>query len=90
MATRSPSEDQNAFAHNLLDPPEQEYQVHCQERIDADRGILAAERPERLTILLRAFQIGEIGIATIPIEGFAESGLQIKRQSPFARTFIIE
>ena len=35
-------------------------------------------------------RIGDLGIAAIPCEVFAETGLAIKRQNPFKQTFTIE
>ena len=37
-----------------------------------------------------AFRIGDLGIAAMPGEMFVDYGLQIKAQSPFARTMVIE
>jgi hypothetical protein len=39
---------------------------------------------------LQAMRIGELGIAAIPCETFAETGLAIKQASPLAPTFVIE
>ncbi len=46
--------------------------------------------PSELTIMLQAIRIGELAIATSPFETFAETGLEIKRRSPFKPTFTIE
>ncbi|MFO7976876.1 MAG: hypothetical protein R6V12_19875, partial [Candidatus Hydrogenedentota bacterium] len=35
-------------------------------------------------------RIGDLSIAAIPCEVFAETGLEIKEKSPFAKTFTIE
>jgi len=39
---------------------------------------------------LQAVRIGDIGIAAIPFEVFAEIGLEIKEKAPFADAFTIE
>ena len=39
---------------------------------------------------LQAIRIGELGIAAIPCEVFAETGLAIKARSPLRPTFTIE
>lgn len=40
--------------------------------------------------LLQVFRIGDLGIATIPFETFVETGLRIKKESPFQDAFTIE
>ena len=46
--------------------------------------------PEQVPVLLQAMRIGDLGIAAIPCEVFAEIGLAIKQQSPFKPAFTIE
>jgi neutral ceramidase len=48
------------------------------------------EFPDRVKIVLQAFRVGELAIAAIPNEVFAETGLAIKKGSPFKDTFVIE
>ncbi|MBG88658.1 MAG: hypothetical protein CMO80_17395 [Verrucomicrobiales bacterium] len=48
------------------------------------------EFPDRVSIILQAFRIGDLAIAAIPNEVFAETGLAIKHASPFKDTFTIE
>src|SRR5690606_30269252 len=55
----------------------------------AIRAIQMKEWPEKIDVVLQTFRIGEVGIATIPFEPFAEIGLEIKDQSPFKSTFTI-
>jgi neutral ceramidase len=38
----------------------------------------------------QAVWIGDLGIATIPFETFAETGLELKARSPFQPTFTME
>ncbi len=40
--------------------------------------------------LVQVFRVGDLAISTIPFETFAETGLQIKKESPFADSFTIE
>jgi len=49
-----------------------------------------AEMPPTENIILQAIRIGDVGIAAIPCEVFAEIGLDIKRQSPMRTSFTIE
>ncbi|MCB1120437.1 MAG: hypothetical protein KJT03_02720, partial [Verrucomicrobiae bacterium] len=46
--------------------------------------------PDQLLAKLQAFRIGELGIGAAPTETFVETGLAIKKRSPFKPTFIIE
>jgi hypothetical protein len=48
------------------------------------------EFPATVSLRLQAIRIGELGIAAIPCEVFAETGLAIKHSSPLKPTFIIE
>jgi hypothetical protein len=47
------------------------------------------ERP-RAELILQALRVGELGIAALPNEVFALTGLKLKRHSPFAAGFNIE
>lgn len=49
-----------------------------------------AEYPPTVPITLQAFRVGDLGIGAAPCEVFAETGLAIKRQSPFEATFVVE
>ncbi|HEV8377277.1 MAG TPA: hypothetical protein VGP99_00385, partial [Tepidisphaeraceae bacterium] len=61
----------------------------AQPDIYAREQIFLAEHPER-ELKLQAIRIGEFGIAAIPNEVFALSGLKIKGQSPLKPTMVIE
>lgn len=69
------------------DPP----LFHSLEKIYLERiRIHEEEWPDQIDIVLQTFSIGDIGIAAIPFEVFAEIGLEIKDKSPFKDTFTIE
>ncbi len=64
---------------------------HSLEKIYAERiRIHEEEWPDEIDIVLQTFKIGDLGIAAIPFEVFAETGLEIKEKSPFADAFTIE
>ncbi len=46
--------------------------------------------PDEILIPLQCLKIGDLGIAAIPFEVFAETGLEIKEKSPFGDAFTIE
>ena len=63
----------------------------------ADLPYIYAGRVEKLSKAvnpalapLQVFRIGDIGIGTSPCETFAEMGLEFKKRSPFAHSFMIE
>lgn len=64
---------------------------HPLEKIYAERiRILENEWPDEIHIVLQTFRIGDLGVAAIPFEPFAEIGIEIKDKSPFKNTFTIE
>lgn len=56
----------------------------------AERIALLKDAPRQIDIPLQTFRIGDLGIAAIPFETFAETGLEIKDRSPFNQNFTIE
>jgi hypothetical protein len=51
---------------------------------------LESEWPDEIEIILQTFRLGDLSIAAIPFETFAETGLEIKKKSPFGDAFTIE
>ncbi len=50
----------------------------------------AAERPEdTITVILQAIRIGDFAVCGIPFETFVETGLDLKKRSPFPQTMVI-
>ena len=64
--------------------------LNSTEQIYAERVLRMNEYPATLTILAQALRIGEVGIAGLPNEVFCETGLQIKKRSPFKPSFTME
>jgi neutral ceramidase len=60
------------------------------EEVYARETLLLSELPPTRELKLQAIRIGEAGIAAIPNEVFAVSGLTIKRRSPLKPSFTIE
>lgn len=42
-----------------------------------------------MTVPLQAVRVGDLAVCAIPFETFAETGLDIKRRSPFSRTVVL-
>ncbi|HEY2573417.1 MAG TPA: neutral/alkaline non-lysosomal ceramidase N-terminal domain-containing protein [Verrucomicrobiaceae bacterium] len=57
------------------------------ERVYAERLQKMANLPETLPIPIQAFRIGEVAVCGIPCETFVETGLELKKKSPFQPTF---
>lgn len=62
---------------------------HPTEKVFAERTIQMKEWPEKIDVILQTFRVGDLGIAGIPFEVFAETGLEIKAKSPFQKSFTI-
>ncbi len=55
-----------------------------------NEGLLSRlEMPDNVDVILQSFKIGDLAIATIPFETFAEIGLEIKAKSKYKPTFTI-
>lgn len=59
------------------------------EEIYADRILRVADFPDRHPLPIQAIRIGDVGIATLPLEVFVEIGLELKRRSPFKPSFVV-
>lgn len=55
----------------------------------ASEAIELSKYPDRVSIPMQAFRIGSIGVAAMPTETFAKTGLEIKKNSPLQPTFNI-
>ena len=89
LQVRRPDESRVAWAQSVLDNPD-EPQPHRWSRVYAQEALFLSKYPSTKKIKLQAILIGDIGIATAPCEVFAETGLAIKQESPFPKTFTIE
>jgi neutral ceramidase len=90
LASRRASPEMIARAREILASPANAPKWHANEKIYAERVLQVAELPAELTIPLQAFRIGDLGIAAVPGEVFAETGLELKATTPFAKAFTIE
>lgn len=56
----------------------------------AGSTVSAAERPEEtIDVILQTIKVGDLVICAIPFETFAETGLELKKKSPFAHTMVV-
>jgi hypothetical protein len=89
LGVRKPTAEDVAVAKTLLaESPERP--LKDRKLIYARETVLLAEYPETVRTRLQALQIGDLAIVSSPCETFTETGLAIKRDSPFRHTFTIE
>lgn len=78
------------FEQVTRNPNDHSRPQHAREQIYAERVANLQAAPETVSVQLQALRIGDVGIAAVPFETFAETGLELKKRSPFKRTFTIE
>lgn len=89
LGIRRPDEARIQWAEEILSKTDQTH-PHQWTRIYAQEALHLRDYPRSKRFILQAIRIGDIAIAGIPCEVFAETGLTIKSESPFANTFTIE
>ncbi len=91
LQVRKPSAEVLARAKQVAADPDGIKKYHPLEPTYARRAIQMQEKwPERVDVVIQTLRIGDLGIAAIPFETFAEIGLEIKAKSSFKSTFTIE
>lgn len=89
LKVRKPDSKMIAHAKKVLAGTDQRVGPHGSSQY-YNKGLLTRlEMPDNIDILLQSFKIGDLAIATIPFETFAEIGLEIKAKSKFRPTFTI-
>jgi len=89
IGVRAPGPAELAWAEAVVKKPKDAPRAHIREEIYGHRVLAMKDNPPRMPLILQALRIGEVGIAAIPSEVFVEIGLEIKKRSPFPRTFTI-
>jgi hypothetical protein len=89
LGLRKPDSERMAWARKLWAQAQDKDRLTRPE-VYARETLALAELGSRVRIPMQAFRIGELAIAAIPCEVFAETGLGIKEQSPLESTFTIE
>ena len=85
-----PNEIMQKYLGEVLAKSKTSPQYHQYERYYAERIQRLLTGPDEVTVPLQAVRVGEVGIAAIPFEVFAETGLEIKDRTPFTHAFTIE
>ncbi|MDY0166809.1 MAG: hypothetical protein RBS80_09715 [Thermoguttaceae bacterium] len=89
LAARKPNEELVAYMRGVLAKPEGEPVYHRHERNYAGRILRQLEVPDEVAVPVQALRIGPVGIAGLPFEVFAETGLELKERSPLKPAFTI-
>ena len=94
LGVRKPTSDQIAWARKVWEDyeknPTQKFGGSSNPVVYARETLALADYPDEKAIVLQAIRIGDLAIVASPCETFAETGLAIKRRSPFKDTFTIE
>lgn len=88
LAVRKPTPEMVARAKDMIAHPERPDKLP-HERTYAHRILQLEEAPPTLQVVLQSVRIGELGIAAIPFEVFADTGLELKAKSPFKPSFTV-
>jgi neutral ceramidase len=89
LGVRKPSAAEVAAARQLLEE-NPERPLKGLKLIYARETVLLHDFPDTVNVRLQALRIGDLASVSSPCETFAETGLAIKRDSPFRHTFVIE
>lgn len=89
IEVRKPTSEMLHRAYNFSNIPKDSL-YHPNEYLYAERMIeMAMNWPDSICIPIQVFRIGDLIVGGIPFEVFAETGLELKRLSPFEHTMII-
>lgn len=89
LGVRRPDEARLQWARGISADTKPDQRM-ARPAIYAREALELAKYPPTVPITLQAFRIGDLGIGAAPCEVFAETGLAIKKQSPFGATFTVE
>jgi hypothetical protein len=89
VASWRPTAEMIARAKSLLAASAPAPGWHPLEKSYANRVLQRAEAPATLEVPLQVMRIGDVGMMSLPVETFAEMGLELKAKSPFPRCFTV-
>lgn len=89
VAVRFPTKDEVEDAQKFVSPWAATRKPKTTEEVYAMETLILSKMPKTRKITLQAIKIGTLGIGAIPNEVFAETGLNIKKYSPFDMTYTI-
>lgn len=88
---RRPTDEQIERAKNIVKVDEEgEKKLPRLAKAYAQRTLSLAEKPGTTDVLIQTIRIGDLAICTMPFEVLVEIGLDLKKRSPAADTFVVE
>ncbi len=88
IGVRRPGEAEIERARGIL-AKHNDKKPKTSSEIYAQETLYVKDYPAEVPLIIQAIRIGDLGIAAIPCEVFAQIGLDIKAQSPFKPTFTV-
>lgn len=89
LTNRKPEPERVARAKEVLARPKDTKPSHIREETYAQRTLQLAGAADTVSVPIQAFRLGDWAVAAIPFEVFTDIGLEIKKSTPFERTFTI-
>lgn len=90
LGVRLPTPEELRRAHQIVENLPLDGRQLTRPEIYARETVFMSARPPIKETVIQAFRVGELGIGALGCEVFAETGLEIKRESPLPATFTIE
>ncbi|MDD4019998.1 MAG: hypothetical protein PHV28_18885, partial [Kiritimatiellae bacterium] len=78
LKVRKPDQQMTEQAEKILSRPDNVKPIHRHEAEYAKRILYLRDWPDEIDIVMQTFAIGDLGVAAIPFETFAETGIEIK------------
>jgi hypothetical protein len=89
ILSRKPTDEQLKWANETLATAPEDKEAWDLPAIFADRMLQLAKSPEKVSMPLQVFRIGEVAIGTMPNEVFCEIGLEFKDRSKLQPAFLV-
>ncbi len=89
LGVRKPTSEEVAHAQTILDKAKGR-ELRGLPEVYARETMFIKDYPDEVPVILQTIRIGNLGVAAMPAEVFAEIGLEIKKRSPLKPTFTIE
>lgn len=89
LGVRKPTAAELDRANRLLDEQKGKPSLTGMPAIYARESVLISKYPDQVPVTVQVIRVGEVAVAAIPCEVFAEIGLRIKKESPFRATFTV-